>query len=63
MAAARKENENLRGQTALVEAMKFQMADLERNKAELVRENERLRLESGGTASVSNEADAKMPSR
>jgi hypothetical protein len=63
LAAARKENENLRGQTALVEAMKFQMADLERNKAELVRENERLRLESGGTASVSNEADAKMPSR
>ena len=63
LAAARKENENLRGQAALVEAMKFQLADLERNKAELVRDNERLRLESSGATSVSDEASAKAPSR
>ncbi len=63
LAAARKENENLRGQVALVEAMKFQLADLERNKSELVRENERLRLESGGATSVSDEVGAKTPSR
>src|SRR5258706_964822 len=63
LAAARKENENLRGQVALVAAMKFQMADLEPNKSELVRENERLRLESGGATSVSDEVGAKTTSR
>jgi hypothetical protein len=63
LAAARKENENLRGQVALVEAMKFQMADLERTRAELARENERLRVESSKATSVSDETTAKAPVR
>ena len=63
LAAARKENQNLRGQAALVEAMKFQLADLERTKAELVRENERMRLESSRATSVSDEAGANAPAK
>ena len=63
LTVARKENETLRGQAALVEVMKFQIADLERNKASLARDNERLRLEAGASASASDGAGSKTPAK
>lgn len=63
LAAAGKEIENLRGQVAVIEVMKYQSAELERTNAELVRENERLRQERVGENKSNGEDDAKPSSQ
>ncbi|MFN0038490.1 MAG: hypothetical protein ACKVP2_03150 [Burkholderiales bacterium] len=59
LAAARKENEDLRGKLAATEVMQYQFQELEKTNADLVAENVRLLAETGRGARASNVSGPK----